>query len=84
MITTLRRSITCLAAIATGILLAQSTPLRAAITPAENLLPADTLAFFTVPDTAAFRAACQDFAADHVLERRRDEAVSRQAHGQVQ
>jgi hypothetical protein len=59
MITTLRRSITCLAAIATGILLAQSTPLRAAITPAENLLPADTLAFFTVPDTAAFRAACQ-------------------------
>jgi hypothetical protein len=37
-----------------------STPLlRAAIAPAENLLPADTLAFFTVPDTAAFRAACK-------------------------
>ena len=31
--------------------------LRAAIAPAENLLPADTLAFFSVPDTAALRAA---------------------------
>jgi len=59
MTTTLRRFTAGLAAIATGILLAQSTPLRAAITPAENLLPADTLAFFTVPDTAAFRAACK-------------------------
>jgi hypothetical protein len=29
----------------------------AAIPPAENLLPADTLAFFTVPDCNAFRAA---------------------------
>lgn len=29
--------------------------LRAAIAPAENLLPADTLAFFTVPDSAALR-----------------------------
>ena len=36
-----------------------ATPLRAAIAPAENLLPADTLAFFTVPDTTAFRAACK-------------------------
>lgn len=34
------------------------TPLlRAAIAPAESLLPADTLAFFTVPDTAVLRAA---------------------------
>jgi hypothetical protein len=30
---------------------------RAAIAPAENLLPADTLAFFTVPDTAVLRTA---------------------------
>ena len=29
--------------------------LHAAIAPAENLLPADTIAFFTVPDCAAFR-----------------------------
>ena len=37
-----------------------STPLLpAAIAPAENLLPADTLAFFTVPDGNAFRAACK-------------------------
>jgi hypothetical protein len=44
----------------TAALLLTSTPLlRAAIAPAENLLPADTLAFFTVPDTAAFRAACK-------------------------
>jgi hypothetical protein len=34
-----------------------ATLLRAAIPPAENLLPADTLAFFTVPDYNAFRAA---------------------------
>jgi len=59
MTTTLRRSIAGFAAIAAGLLLAQTTSLRAAIAPAENLLPADTLAFFTVPDTAAFRAACQ-------------------------
>jgi hypothetical protein len=30
---------------------------RAAIAPAENLLPADTLAFFTAPDCAALRAS---------------------------
>lgn len=30
---------------------------RASIPPAENLLPADTLAFFTVPDCTALRAA---------------------------
>ncbi len=30
---------------------------RAAIAPAENLLPTDTLAFFTVPDAAALRTA---------------------------
>lgn len=39
------------------LLLASAPLLRAAIAPAENLLPSDTLAFFTVPDTAALRAA---------------------------
>ena len=34
-----------------------ATLVHAAIAPAENLLPADTLAFFTIPDTAALRAA---------------------------
>ena len=34
-----------------------ATLVRAAIAPAENLLPSDTLAFFTIPDTAALRAA---------------------------
>jgi hypothetical protein len=38
-------------------LLTFATSLRAAIAPAENLLPADTLAFFTVPDCTALRAA---------------------------
>jgi hypothetical protein len=42
-----------------GVLFATALSLNAAIAPAENLLPADTLAFFTVPDTAAFRAACK-------------------------
>jgi hypothetical protein len=37
-----------------------STPfLRAAIPPAENLLPADTLAFFAVPDCASARLAAK-------------------------
>ena len=44
---------------AVGVFLGTATLLRAAITPAENLLPADTLAFFTVPDCNAFRAACK-------------------------
>jgi hypothetical protein len=39
------------------LLLAGASCLRAAIAPAENLLPADTLAFFTVPDFSALRAA---------------------------
>jgi hypothetical protein len=39
------------------ILLTSGPLLRADIAPAENLLPADTLAFFTVPDTAALRTA---------------------------
>jgi len=39
------------------IFLATSSRLRAAIPPAENLLPADTLGFFTAPDCAAVRAA---------------------------
>ena len=39
--------------------LAAATLLRATIAPAENLLPGDTLAFFTVPDCAGFRAACK-------------------------
>jgi hypothetical protein len=42
---------------AVAVYLTTSNFSRAAIAPAENLLPADTLAFFTVPDTAAFRAA---------------------------
>ena len=37
--------------------LTSATLVRAAIAPAENLLPADTLAFFTVPDCPALRAA---------------------------
>lgn len=41
----------------TALLLTCATLLHAAIPPAENLLPADTLAFFTVPSTAALRAA---------------------------
>ena len=41
------------------VLLAGVTVVRAAIPPAENLLPADTLAFFTVPDYAAFRATAK-------------------------
>jgi hypothetical protein len=41
------------------VLLAGVTAVRASIPPAENLLPADTLAFFTVPDYAAFRASAQ-------------------------
>ena len=42
-----------------AIFLTSTTLLRAAIAPAENLLPTDTLAFFTVPDTTAFRVACK-------------------------
>jgi len=33
--------------------------LRAAIAPAENLLPADTIAFFTVPDATVFRTTAK-------------------------
>ena len=40
--------------------LASASLLHAAIAPAENLLPADTLAFFTVPNYTAFRASSQD------------------------
>ncbi len=39
--------------------LATATLLQAAIPPAENLLPADTLAFFAVPDCAALRVAAK-------------------------
>ena len=45
---------------AVAVFLTGSTLIPAAIAPAENLLPADTLAFFTVPDTAAFRAASKN------------------------
>jgi hypothetical protein len=45
---------------AAGLFLGTTTLLRAAIAPAENLLPADTLAFFTIPDTAALRASCKN------------------------
>ncbi len=44
---------------ALGLFLGTTTLLRAAIAPAENLLPADTLAFFTVPDCNTLRAACK-------------------------
>jgi hypothetical protein len=42
------------------ILLAGSTVVRAAIAPAENLLPSDTLAFFTVPDAATLRVSSKN------------------------
>lgn len=44
---------------AVTLFLAAASVVRAAIAPAENLLPADTLAFFTVPDCNAFRAAAK-------------------------
>ncbi len=44
-----------LAAVATSLAFANSS--RAAIPAAENLLPADTFVFFTIPDTDALRAA---------------------------
>jgi len=40
-----------------GVFLTTTSLLQAAIPPAENLLPSDTLAFFTVPDCNALRAA---------------------------
>ena len=55
----IRRFTTSFATIATCFFLAAATRLPAAIAPAENLLPTDTLAFFTVPDCAGFRAASQ-------------------------
>ena len=42
---------------AAALFLAASFSMRAAIAPAENLLPADTIAFFTVPDCNGLRAA---------------------------
>jgi hypothetical protein len=42
---------------AAALLLASVTLTRAAIAPAENLLPSDTLGFFTVPDCNALRTA---------------------------
>ena len=44
---------------AAAFLFTSATLLRAAIAPAENLLPADTLAFFTVPDCAALRTTAK-------------------------
>jgi hypothetical protein len=44
---------------ATAFFLTSASLLHAAIAPAENLLPADTLAFFTVPDCAALRTAAK-------------------------
>ena len=43
----------------TTLFLTGTALLRAAIAPAENLLPADTLAFLTVPDVANLRTACK-------------------------
>ncbi|HEY5042553.1 MAG TPA: hypothetical protein VIK53_11175, partial [Verrucomicrobiae bacterium] len=51
----MRTKLLCFAA--ATILLAGVSLVRAAIPPVENLLPSDTLAFFTVPDCNAFRAA---------------------------
>jgi hypothetical protein len=42
-----------------GVFLTITVFTRAAIAPAENLLPADTIAFFTVPDCAVFRAVAK-------------------------
>lgn len=56
MITTFRRFETVLIASVASVLLLQSAAVRAAIPPAENLLPPDTIAFFTVPDCNALRA----------------------------
>src|ERR1700743_303221 len=42
---------------AIAVFLATSSQVRAAIPPAENLLPADTFVFFTIPDWDALRAA---------------------------
>jgi len=44
---------------AVTVLLGSTSLLRAAIPPAENLLPADTLAFLAVPDCAAVRVAAK-------------------------
>lgn len=44
---------------AAAVFLAAASLVRAAIPPAENLLPADTLAFFAVPDCAAARTAAR-------------------------
>src|ERR1035437_8495532 len=57
MTTQIRRFATGFAVSATFIFLAHTAPVRAAIAPAENLLPSDTLAFFTVPDCTALPAA---------------------------
>ena len=43
----------------TTLFLTGTALLHAAIAPAENLLPADTLAFLTVPDVANLRTACK-------------------------
>jgi len=56
MITNLRRLLG-FAAFAAALTIAPLLP--AAIAPAENLLPVDTLGFFTVPDVNAFRATCK-------------------------
>ena len=42
-----------------GAFLTTTAIVRAAIAPAENLLPADTIAFFTVPDCAALRVGAK-------------------------
>jgi len=55
--TAIRRVTAGFVSLAAFALLVHAVPVRAAIPPAEKLLPADTLAFFTVPDAVAFRAA---------------------------
>ena len=45
--------------VAFALVLTATSLLRAAIPPAENLLPSDTLGFFAVPDFAASRAAAK-------------------------
>jgi hypothetical protein len=68
--------------LATATLLLNTTLVRAAIPPTENLLPADTLAFFAVPDCAAARTAAKSspgwmFWADPSMKPFRDKFVGK-------
>src|ERR1039457_4720447 len=67
---------------AVSIFLTTTSLLRAAIPPTENLLPADTLAFFAVPDCAAVRVAAKQspgwlFWGDSAMKPFRDKFVAK-------